>query len=75
MGGPAEDILITALSSGTISVLISSLKGWLALPRKSRVTIKLNKDGRVIRIDADQLDGKSAESLVREALESAAPEE
>lgn len=76
MGGAAEEIVITALSSGgAISVLISSLKGWLSLPHKSHVTIKLDKDGHVIKIDADQLSSKSAEALVREALESAAPEE
>lgn len=69
MGTPWEEIVIAA-SSGTIPVLITSLKGYLSLPRKSHVRIKLDKAGRVTEIDADRLDGKSAEALIRKALES-----
>lgn len=74
MGAPWEEIAIAALSSGTVTALITSLKAWLPLPRKSHVRIKLNKAGRVTEIDAD-LDPKRAESLIREALESGTPKE
>jgi hypothetical protein len=71
LGSLAQEVLITAVGSGgaITAALVASLKGWLSLPRRSSVKIKL-RAGRVVEIEADRLDGAHVEALIRKALES-----
>jgi hypothetical protein len=71
LGSLAQEIVITAIGSGGVisAAVAASLKGWLSLPRRSYVRIKI-KSGNVVEIEADRLDGEHVESLIRKALES-----
>ena len=44
--GSLADVLVVAVGSGgTLSVLVTSLKAWLAQPRRSDVRIRVQHDG------------------------------
>jgi len=64
--GAAADVLVAAVGSGgAASVLAASLKGFLAQPRRSDVTIVLTAaDGRRVEVDAKRV--RDVEALVRE---------
>jgi hypothetical protein len=74
--GALADVLVVAVGSGgTLSVLATSLKAWLAQPHKPdfRVRVK-GPDGRSVEIDAKRTDVASVLTLLREALGTAAAE-
>jgi hypothetical protein len=50
-------------------VLATSLKAWLAQPRRSDVRIRVQRDdGQTVEIDASRVDGERVDALVRQAL-------
>jgi hypothetical protein len=71
--GTLVDVLVVALGSGgAISVLAASLKNWLSLPRRSDITIKIDRaDGSSVTIDAKRVAARQAdlESIIRQALD------
>ena len=68
--GALPDALVVAVGSGgMLSVLATSLKAWLAQPRRSHVRIRIRSgDGRVVEIDADRVDGERVDALISQAL-------
>jgi hypothetical protein len=70
--GALADVLVVAVgSSGALSVLATSLKAWLAQPRKSDVRIRVQRDdGQTVEIDASRVDGERVDALLRQALGS-----
>ena len=75
--GSVADVLVAAVSSGgALSVLAASLYAWLSQPRRSDVRIRVQGEaGRVVEIDADRVDARQAEVLLRQALDFGRPEE
>jgi Effector Associated Constant Component 1 len=75
--GALGDALVVAVGSGgTLSVLALSLKAWLSQPRRSDVRIRVEgKDGHVVEIGADRIDGEQVDALVRQALGGKVPKE
>jgi hypothetical protein len=75
--GTVSDALVVAVGSGgTISVLATALKGWLSLPRRSDVRIRIkHADGSCVEIDAERVDTGQAdvESIIRQALDHSPP--
>ena len=68
--GALADVLVIAVGSGgTLSVLATSLKAWLAQPRRSDVRIRVQRDGgETVEIDANRVDGERVDALIRQAL-------
>jgi hypothetical protein len=68
--GVVTDVLIAAVSTGgAISVLAASLHTFVAQPRRSDVSIKVQgPDGRQIEIDAKRANPAAVESLLRQVL-------
>ena len=68
--GSLADVLVVAVGSGgMLSVLATSLKAWLAQPRRSDVRIRVQRDGgQMVEIDASRVDSKHVDALVRQAL-------
>lgn len=66
--GASTDVLVAAVGSGgAVSVLAASLKGFLAQPRRSDVTIVVTgADGRRVAIDAKRVRDLDVEALVRQ---------
>jgi hypothetical protein len=71
--GALTEVLSVALGSGgAITVLAASLKGWLLLPRRSDVRIKIHRpDGGTVEIDAKRVNAGNVdvESMIRRALD------
>ena len=69
--GSLPDLLTVAMGAGgTVTVLASALRTWLAQPRRSDVKITLRSpDGRVVELDARRI--ADGEALLRTVLESA----
>jgi hypothetical protein len=69
LGSLADVLVVAAGSGGALSVLAASLKAWLAQPRRSDVRIRIQRDGgETVEIDANRIDGKRVDSLLRQAL-------
>jgi Effector Associated Constant Component 1 len=68
--GALADVLVVAVGSGgTLSVLATSLKAWLAQPRRSDVRIRLQRDGgETVEINANRIDDERVDALIRQAL-------
>jgi Effector Associated Constant Component 1 len=68
--GALADVLVVAVGSGgALSVLATSLKAWLAQPRRSDVRIRIQRDdGQTVEIDANRIDGEHVDALIRQAL-------
>jgi hypothetical protein len=68
--GALADVLVVAVGSGgALTVLATSLKAWLAQPRRSDVRIRVQRDdGQTVEIDASRVDGERVDALVRQAL-------
>jgi Effector Associated Constant Component 1 len=68
--GALADVLVVAVGSGgTLSVLATSLKAWLAQPHGQHVRIRLRRDGgETVEIDANRIDAEQADALLRQAL-------
>lgn len=68
--GALADVLVVAVGSGgALSVLATSLKAWLAQPRRSDVRIRVQRDGgQTVEIDASRVDGERVDALLRQAL-------
>jgi hypothetical protein len=68
--GALADVLVVAVGSGgTLSVLATSLKAWLAQPRRSDVRIRVQHEGgETVEIDANRVDGERVDALIRQAL-------
>jgi hypothetical protein len=75
--GVLGDALVVAVGSGgTLSVLAMSLKAWLSQPRRSAVRIRVQcGGGKAVEIDADRVDVKDVEDLLRQALRDDVPRE
>jgi Effector Associated Constant Component 1 len=75
--GALADVLVVAVGSGgTLSVLATSLKAWLARPRGQHVRIRIWRDGgETVEIDADRIDAEQADVLLSQALGVRASEE
>ena len=75
--GALADVLVVAVGSGgTLSVLATSLKAWLAQPRKPDFRVKVEgPDGQLVEIDAKHADVTSVLTLLRETLGNQAAEE
>ena len=75
--GALADVLVVAVGSGgTLSVLATSLKAWLAQPRGQHVQIRVRRDGgETVEIDADRIDAEQADALLRQALGDRASED
>jgi hypothetical protein len=77
--GALTEVLTVALGSGgAITVLAASLKGWLSLPRRSDVTVKIDrKDGSSVTIAAKRVAAGQAdvESIIRQALDHGSAQE
>jgi len=69
--GALAEVLVAAVSSGgALSVLAGSLYVWLSQPRRSDVRIRVEGDnGSVVEIDADRVDARHAEDMLRQALD------
>jgi Effector Associated Constant Component 1 len=71
--GALTEVLTVALGSGgAITVLAASLKGWVSLPRRSDVRIKIHRsDGGTVEIDAKRVNAGDVdvESMIRQALD------
>jgi Effector Associated Constant Component 1 len=69
LGALADAIVVAVGTGGVISVLASSLKGWLSQPRRADVRIRVHgEDGLVLEIDADRIDSRRIESILRQAM-------
>jgi Effector Associated Constant Component 1 len=68
--GALADVLVVAVGSGgALSVLATSLKAWLAQPRRSDVRIRVQHDGgETVEIDANRIDDERVDALIRQAL-------
>jgi hypothetical protein len=68
--GALADVLVVAVGSGgTLSVLATSLKAWLAQPQGQHVRIRVRRDGgETVEIDANRIDAEQADALLRQAL-------
>jgi hypothetical protein len=68
--GVLADVLVVAVGSGgTLSVLATSLKAWLARPHGQHVRIRVRRDGgETVEIDADRINAGQADALLRRAL-------
>jgi Effector Associated Constant Component 1 len=77
--GALTEVLTVALGSGgAITVLAASLKGWLSLPRRSDVTVKIDRaDGSSVTIAAKRVAAGQAdiELIIRQALDSGTAQE
>jgi hypothetical protein len=75
--GALADVLVVAVGSGgALSVLATSLKAWLAQPRRSDVRILVQRDdGQTVEIDASRVDGERVDALLRQALSGPLPGE
>lgn len=72
--GALADVLIVAVGSGgTLSVLATSLRAWLAQPHKPDFRIRVQgAGGQTVEIDAKRADADSVITLLRETLGSQA---
>jgi len=69
LGALAEVLVAAVGSGGALSVLAASLYAWLSQPRRSDVRIRVEgDDGRVAEIDANRVNAKQAEDMLRQAL-------
>jgi hypothetical protein len=77
LGALGEALVVAVGSGGALSVLATSLKAWISLPRRSDVRIRVQgSDGRVVEIDADRVSGERVDDVIRQALAYGhAPEE
>ncbi|MGW8875662.1 effector-associated constant component EACC1 [Streptomyces mirabilis] len=68
--GSALDTLTVAFGAGgTGTVLVASLRTWLAQPRRSDVRLKIQREnGATVEIDAKRVKTGDLEQLLREAL-------
>jgi len=76
LGALAEVLVAAVGSGGALSVLAASLYAWLSQPRRSDVRIRVEGDnGSVVEINADRVDARQAEDMLRQALGFGRPEE
>ncbi|MFG1617918.1 hypothetical protein ACGFI3_34640 [Nonomuraea wenchangensis] len=66
--GGVVDAIAVVLGSGTASALALALKTWLAQPRKSDITIRVEAGDRSIEIDAKRITEGRIESMLEQAL-------
>jgi hypothetical protein len=69
LGALTDALVVAAGSGGTLSVLATSLKAWLAQPRRSDARIRIQAgDGRVVEIDANRLHGERVNAPINQIL-------
>jgi hypothetical protein len=69
MGSVPDLVTVLVGSGGAISVLIGSLRTWLAQPRRSDIRVKMHlPDGKTVDVDARRVG--DAEALLRAVLDS-----
>jgi hypothetical protein len=75
LGALAEAVVVGVGSGGAISVLATSLKTWLAHPRRSDIRVVLEgPDDRKVEIDARRAKGEDVDRLLRTILDVQDPE-
>jgi hypothetical protein len=71
LGVLGEALVVAVGAGGAVSVLASSLKAWISLPRRSGIRLRVqDADGRVVEIDAPGVSGERLDDLIRQALAS-----
>ncbi len=75
MGALAEALLVAVGSGGALSVLASAISSWLAQPRRSDIQVRVEVPGeRIVEVGGDRISAAEVESLLREAMDSRAPQ-
>ncbi|MDN3351220.1 hypothetical protein [Actinomadura sp. DC4] len=70
LGALTEALVVGVGSGGTVSILATSLKTWLAHPRRSDIRIVVEgTDDRRIEIDARRADAEDVERLLRTIID------
>lgn len=69
--GAVLDTLTVALGTGgTVTALVTSLRTWLAHPRRSDVRLKVRREGgATVEIDAKRVKRADVEKLLHQALQ------
>lgn len=72
LGALTDALIISVGAGGSLSVLASSLKVWLSRPRGSELRVRIDgKNGnRSVELDANRLDSKDIESVLRQVLDT-----
>jgi hypothetical protein len=69
MGSVPDLVTVLVGSGGAVSVLIGSLRTWLAQPRRSDIRVKMHlPDGKTVDVDARRVG--DVEALLRAVLGS-----
>jgi hypothetical protein len=69
MGTVVDLVTVAVGGGGALSVLVSSLRTWLAQPRRSDIRVEMRlPDGRVVVVDAHRVG--DVEALLRAVLDS-----
>ncbi|MFD0686050.1 effector-associated constant component EACC1 [Actinomadura fibrosa] len=75
MGSAVDALMVAVGSGGVVSVLASSLKVWLAQPRRSDIRLLVQSEpGQKIEIEAKRVSREDIEGLLRHALNAERPE-
>jgi hypothetical protein len=74
MGALSEALLVAVGSGGAISVLATSLNGWLSRPGAAKIRIRIKgESGVTVELDAQNVSQEQVEILIRRALDPALP--
>lgn len=69
--GTVTELVLTAVSSGTVAALIASAQLWIKQRRADLSIVVRHPDGKEVEIDAQQIAG--AEEFIRTVLRDADP--
>jgi hypothetical protein len=70
LGAVLDTLTVVLGTGGTVTALITSLRTWLAHPRRSDVRLKVRREGgATVEIDAKRVKRADVERLLRQALE------
>jgi len=67
-GSIADVVAVAVGSGGTITVLASSLKGWLSRPRSTGAKLHIKRNGPSVEIEATGLSDSAVERAIKQAL-------
>ncbi|MEU5900751.1 MULTISPECIES: hypothetical protein [Streptomyces] len=69
--GAVSELVLTAVSSGTVAALVASAQLWIKQRRANLSIVVRHPDGKEVEIDAEQISG--AEEFIRTVLRDADP--
>lgn len=69
--GAMTELVLTAVSSGTVAALVASAQLWIKQRRADLSIVVRHPDGKEVEIDAQQISG--AEEFIRTVLRDADP--